>query len=71
MNLYQLIRPLIFKLEPETAHNLAIKYLQYFPHFATQFFGCPTCSSRLKVIGLLSQPLQSRVSRFQVSLPGT
>ena len=37
MNLYQLIRPLIFKLEPETAHNLAIKYLQYFPHFATQF----------------------------------
>ena len=37
MNIYQLIRPLIFKLDPETAHNLAIKYLQYFPHFATQF----------------------------------
>jgi len=37
MNIYKIIKPLIFKLDPETAHNLAIKYLQYFPHFATQF----------------------------------
>lgn len=32
MNLYQLIRPLIFKLEPETAHEFAIKFLRYFPN---------------------------------------
>ncbi len=35
MNLYQFLRPLIFKLEPEKAHNLAIGFLKYFPNLAT------------------------------------
>lgn len=33
MNFYQIIRPLIFKIEPETAHNLAIKFLKFNPCF--------------------------------------
>lgn len=35
MNLYKTLRPLIFKLKPETAHNLAIHFLKsnlFFPH---------------------------------------
>lgn len=35
MNLYKTIRPLLFLLEPETAHNLAIRFLKsnlFFPH---------------------------------------
>ncbi len=28
MNIYKIIRPLIFKIEPETAHELAIKFLK-------------------------------------------
>ncbi|MSP33724.1 MAG: dihydroorotate dehydrogenase (quinone) [Rickettsiales bacterium] len=35
MNLYQIFRPLIFKLDAETAHNLAINFLKYFPNLAT------------------------------------
>ena len=35
MNFYQLFRPLIFKLDAETAHNLAINFLKYFPNLAT------------------------------------
>ncbi len=37
MNFYKFFRPLIFKLEPETAHNLAINFLKYFPNLATSF----------------------------------
>lgn len=37
MNLYQLFRPLIFQLESEKAHNLAIGFLSYFPNLATLF----------------------------------
>ena len=35
MNLYQIFRPLVFKLDAETAHNLAINFLKYFPNLAT------------------------------------
>jgi len=35
MNLYQFFRPLIFKLDAEKAHNLAINFLKYFPNLAT------------------------------------
>jgi dihydroorotate dehydrogenase len=35
MNFYQIFRPLIFKLNAETAHNLAINFLKYFPNLAT------------------------------------
>lgn len=37
MSIYQLFRPFIFCLEPELAHNLAIKFLKYFPKFSTIF----------------------------------
>lgn len=37
MNFYQLLRPLIFKLDAETAHNLAIKFLKFSPNTATVF----------------------------------
>lgn len=37
MNFYQIFRPLIFKLDAETAHNLAINFLKYFPNLATIF----------------------------------
>jgi dihydroorotate dehydrogenase len=33
--MYQLFKPLIFCLEPETAHNLAIKFLKFCPRLAT------------------------------------
>ena len=33
MNFYQILRPAIFKIEPETAHNLAIKFLKFNPCF--------------------------------------
>lgn len=35
MNFYQIFRPLIFKLDAETAHNLAINFLKYLPNLAT------------------------------------
>jgi dihydroorotate dehydrogenase len=34
VNIYQFLRPLIFKIEPETAHNLAINYLKFLPKFS-------------------------------------
>ncbi|MBM3579970.1 MAG: quinone-dependent dihydroorotate dehydrogenase [Alphaproteobacteria bacterium] len=37
MNLYQFFRPLIFQLDPETAHDLAIKFLKFCPRAATIF----------------------------------
>ncbi len=37
MNLYKILRPLIFKLESEKAHELAINFLHYFPNLATIF----------------------------------
>ncbi len=37
MNLYNLFRPLIFKIEPEKAHNLAINFLKFCPRAATIF----------------------------------
>jgi dihydroorotate dehydrogenase len=33
--IYKIFRPLIFQLNPESAHNLAINFLKYFPRFAT------------------------------------
>lgn len=35
MNFYQIFRPLLFKLDAERAHNLAIGFLKYFPNLAT------------------------------------
>ncbi len=35
MSIYQIIRPLVFKLEPESAHNLAINFLKYLPRFSS------------------------------------
>lgn len=35
MNLYHLIRPLIFRLDPENAHNLAINLLKFLPRFCS------------------------------------
>jgi dihydroorotate dehydrogenase len=35
MNIYKIFRPLIFKLDPENAHNLALKFLKFLPNFAT------------------------------------
>ncbi len=37
MNPYNLFRPLIFKIEPEKAHNLAINFLKFCPRAATIF----------------------------------
>ncbi len=37
MNFYQIFRPLIFKLDPENAHNLAINFLRFCPKTATLF----------------------------------
>ena len=37
MNLYKIFRPLIFKLEPEKAHDLAMNFLQFTPNLATSF----------------------------------
>ncbi len=37
MSFYKLLKPLIFKLESEKAHNLAIDFLKYFPNLATAF----------------------------------
>ena len=34
MNIYQFFRPLIFKIEPEKAHNLALNYLKFLPKFS-------------------------------------
>lgn len=34
---YNLLRPLLFKMDPEDAHNLAIKYLKFFPNLSTIF----------------------------------
>lgn len=33
MNLYKFFKPLIFSLDPEVAHNLAIKFIKYFPFY--------------------------------------
>lgn len=37
MSPYQIFRPIIFKLDPEKAHNLAIKFLKFLPKSATVF----------------------------------
>ncbi len=37
MNIYKILKPLIFKIESEKAHNLAINYLKNFPNLATIF----------------------------------
>ena len=37
MSLYRFFRPLIFRLDPEKAHNLAIGFLKYFPNLANIF----------------------------------
>lgn len=37
MNFYKIVKPLIFKLDAEKAHNLAISFLKYFPNLATLF----------------------------------
>ena len=37
MSIYPIFRPLVFKLDPEEAHNLAINFLKYLPNFATLF----------------------------------
>jgi len=37
MSFYQILRPLIFKFEPEVAHNLAINFLKFCPRAATLF----------------------------------
>jgi dihydroorotate dehydrogenase len=34
---YKFFRPLVFKLDSELAHNLAIKFLRFFPNLATLF----------------------------------
>lgn len=35
MSLYQIIRPLIFTIDPEKAHNLSIKFLAFLPRFSS------------------------------------
>jgi dihydroorotate dehydrogenase len=37
MILYKIFRPFIFRLNPETAHNLAINFLKFFPNAASLF----------------------------------
>ena len=37
MSIYQILRPLIFKIDPEIAHNLAIDFLKFCPKTATLF----------------------------------
>jgi len=37
MSIYQIIRPLIFKIDPEVAHNSAINFLKFCPKTATLF----------------------------------
>ncbi len=37
MNLYQIFRPIIFKLDAEVSHNLAINFLKFCPKTATLF----------------------------------
>jgi len=38
VNYYKFFRPIIFKLEPETAHQLAINYLKFLPRFNNLFY---------------------------------
>lgn len=35
MTIYQFLRPLIFRIEPEKAHNLALNYLKFLPKFSS------------------------------------
>jgi len=35
VNIYKILRPLIFKIEPEKAHNLALNYLKFLPKFSS------------------------------------
>lgn len=37
MNLYQIFRPLVFKIDPEIAHNVTINFLKFCPKTATLF----------------------------------
>ncbi len=37
MSLYKIVRPLVFKMDPEKAHNLAINFLKFCPKTATLF----------------------------------
>ncbi len=37
MSIYQILRPLIFKIDPEVAHNSAINFLKFCPKTATLF----------------------------------
>lgn len=37
MNLYRILRPIIFQIDPERAHNLAISFLKFMPNCATLF----------------------------------
>lgn len=37
MSIYQIFKPLVFKLDAENAHNAAISYLKYLPNLATSF----------------------------------
>jgi len=38
VNLYKIFRPLIFKIQPENAHNLAVNYLKFLPQFNKLFY---------------------------------
>jgi dihydroorotate dehydrogenase len=35
VNIYKFFKPIIFKLDPENAHNLAIKFLKFLPKFSS------------------------------------
>jgi dihydroorotate dehydrogenase len=37
MSIYKIIRPLVFKLNPEASHNFAIDFLRYFPNLISLF----------------------------------
>lgn len=53
MSLYRFFRPLIFRLEPERAHNLAIGFLRHFPNLANCFsLRCGYKSLHQNVCGL-------------------
>lgn len=37
MNIYKIFRPLVFRLNPEKAHDLAVNFLRFFPNFINLF----------------------------------
>ena len=53
MNIYPLLRPLLFSLDPETAHNVTLKLVKFSQQTGLSHFISPTTEGRsVKIMGL-------------------